>query len=182
MSQIEYKEDKQSDITWYFFIRTLIVIVVAIAYIMSILKDIEYVNFAVLSCIYFLPFILDYALKDTKSNSRKMQKYIGLCFPCLTVIFLMSLNYFSYEHFNIAEDYTVSWIKYIFFAFSVLFILFAMLDFNYYTKNKKQAIKDRSIIKVTVDDEFKESFMDAMRKLENDKKESYKELAIKSSK
>lgn len=181
MSGFDYKEIKEKDITWYFAIRIFIIVTVAISYIMSILKNIEYTNFAVISCIYFLPFILDYALKDTNSSSRKFQKIIGVCFPALSLIFLISVNLFGYEYFNLSTKPTDLLVKLIFIVFSVGFVLFAFLDFNYYAKNNKEAIKDRSVVKVNVDDEFKESFMDAMRKLETDKKEGLKSLAIKSS-
>ncbi len=150
MSRFDYEEIKEKDIAWYFAIRVFIIIVVAISYIMSILKSIEYTNFAVISCIYFLPFILDYALKDTNGTSRQIQKYIGICFPALTLIFLISLNLFGYEYFNISTSYTGLWVKSIFIIFSIGFILFALLDFNYYAKNNKEAIKDRSVIKVNV--------------------------------
>lgn len=171
---------ENNDITWYFIMKIVIVIFTCGAYIIYINSGVVYQQFSITTFLYFIPFILDFAIKEAKTVTIKKQKYLGILVP-LIIFVLFVVGQIIISYYNFIQTININPIITILFSFlACIFIYFAFLDYQYYTKNEENVLEGRMTLRKLIDEKYRDSYEDMYEDIEKNKKEGIKEVVTKA--
>lgn len=174
------EEQREENLSWYFFIKIVITILIGAAYISYINSGIKYEQFSITTLLYFIPFILDFAIKEVETISRKYQKVVGIILPIVVFILYILMQIIFSDYNVVLENNIHISITIVFSVLGSLFIYFAFSDFNYYTKNRENMLKGRMMVRKQVDEKYRDSYENMYEDIERNKREGIKEIVTKS--
>lgn len=172
----------EENITWYYAMKMFVVGITCAAYIIYNFDDVQAINFATTTLLYFLPFSLDFLVRSTDTNKEKVQKRLGIIIPsAITFIFIIYVMIGGKYDWLLTMKISI-FIKIIFSFTSLIFVKFAFDDFNNYTKNREKVTKKMKKMRLDINNEFAETMKDRMLEAKSKKTEGLKKVAKQAEK
>ncbi|OFM94508.1 hypothetical protein HMPREF2639_03180 [Staphylococcus sp. HMSC078D05] len=176
------KNGFEENITWYYGMKIFIVAITCASYIIYNFDNVQAINFATTTVLYFLPFSLDFLIRSTDTNKQKYQKKIGIIIP-FTITFIFIVYTIAGSSFNWLLAIKINiLIKIIFSFLSLIFVKFALDDFNTYTKNREKVIEQRKLMRFRIDSKFGENMQNRISQAQAQKAKGLKKVASQSNK
>lgn len=167
------------DMAAFFGIRAFVSLFLALGYYVSIKGEIDFIQFFITSFLLFAPFVLDYYPRECETaNEMRVRKY-GIRIPSFVIAVTIGIGIFNGNNeFWMKNPHIIIKIGACLGALLIVFLTF--LDYNDYNRRSELAVKLKKDAASHIEKNKSEEIEKRFKRIEADKKNGLKELAIKS--
>ncbi|MBK3497410.1 hypothetical protein JFL43_21870 [Viridibacillus sp. YIM B01967] len=167
------------DMAAFFAIRACVSFFLALGYYVSIKGNIDYIQFFLTSFLLFTPFVLDYYPRECETENEMRVRKFGIRIPSVAIAITICIGILNGNiEFWTSNPHIL--IKICANIGALLIVFLTFLDYNDYNRRSDLAVKLKKDAASHIEQNKSEEVEQRFKRIQADKKNGIKELAIKS--